>query len=122
MDPKERDRILEQFKKEHRNDRPPRPDRGRRRMFGRREDLRIDSTLEFGGRPTGTGGLEHVARAATRRRRWQIRTVTAVVVSFVPVALAIVMGVLVGAAAACITLVATMVPLCIMVRWVDVGP
>ncbi len=91
-------------------------------MFGRREDLRIDSTIEFGGRRSSTGGLEHVARAATRRRRWRIRTVPAVGLSFVPIALAVGMGVLVGATAASITFVAAMVPLCLMIRWVDVGP
>ena len=120
MDPKERDRILEQFRQEHINYRPSSPDRKRRRVIGIRTEARIDSSMVFGGRPRSSGGLEELARVASRRRRWGVPTGPAILLSFIPIVLAIVIGATLGALAACITLAAAIMALGVMARWVEV--
>ncbi len=94
----------------------------RPRAYGWRNEEAIGATTNFGKRhdPSVQRALREIAQTSRRQRSSSMRTRWAVLASFLPIVLAVLVGTSVGATAGLITLGAAYVPLMVLSRFVDV--
>ncbi len=94
----------------------------RPRAYGWRNEEAIGATTSFGKRHdlSAQRALKEITQTSGRRHSRSVRTRWAVLLSFVPIVLAILVGMTVGATAGWITLGVAYMPLMVLSRFVDV--
>lgn len=92
------------------------------RAYGWRNEEAIGATTNFGKRhdPSAQSALREIAQTSRHRHSRSMRMRWAVMLSFVPIVLAVLVGMTVGSAAGWVTLGAAYVALMILSRFVDV--